>query len=687
VNTAARMQSTGEYMRVQMSPYIHQEYMRVTNNVDGLGFEERKVTAKGKGELTTYLVVPNRDRATTATSDAIERMTQDAMQQSMRAQMTMGTSTRALVADAAETTKAEKVTSMGEENVALSMFSLRFLEAAPVPLARGRSARRIGDVIGGAVGRRSSETPAPETARGDGPTPEVKFEEVSGSDLERRFARFMTRQRLRDVRFGFTMLAIFMFVVGVADITRLETEDGYLLPIIVRLGTSIVALIGLFLTLNRWFRRIISLTGIVIYVLAGAVIPLASTTLKRENMATQSVVGMMLFYALVGNISGVNYIDVVAVNLLTLVTWCAVFWAGQGPHLGNAPPEPVLIFRWSATTPEEVLADAVVAGNVATTPGGSHDKCVFPLANSSWLDYCEAFDSTSFVYFLAFLLVSNVLNLSARRISELYARRKFVLLQRLKQETQKTDEFLYRMLPEAVVAQMKQNIQVADEFDNIFILASDIVGFTKMAAASEPRDVVAILSQLFCSFDIISESMGVYKVMTIGDAYIAVTGMVDEKEGESSTSGGRTPAARKRQAQAVALTNFSLVMLNEIAKVAPPNERCAPLNMRIGLHVGRVVAGVIGTKKLRYDIWGTDVLTAVKMESNGIPGEVCVSDTMRKYLEGSFSFELHKNVELTGFNKDGSKKTIDSHKLVRKSAEQAKREGVGNPRQTSFSSN
>ena len=78
------------------------------------------------------------------------------------------------------------------------------------------------------------------------------------------------------------------------------------------------------------------------------------------------------------------------------------------------------------------------------------------------------------------------------------------------------------------------------------------------------------------------------------------------------------------------------------------------------------VAGVIGTKKLRYDIWGTDVLTAVKMESNGIPGEVCVSDTMRKYLEGPFQFEKHKNVELTGFNKDGSKKTIDSYKLTTK---------------------
>ena len=191
------MQSTGEYMRVQMSPNIHQEYMRVTNNVDGLGFEERKVTAKGKGELTTYLVVPNRDRATTATSDAIERMTQDAMQQSMRAQMTMGTSP-ALVADAAETTKAEKVTSMGEENVA-PRCSPPLPRAAPV---RSRAAARRGGsaTSSAAVGRRSSERRRPRRRRRQ--HPEVKFE-GERLDLERRFARFMTRQRLRDVRFGY----------------------------------------------------------------------------------------------------------------------------------------------------------------------------------------------------------------------------------------------------------------------------------------------------------------------------------------------------------------------------------------------------------------------------------------------------------------------------------------------------
>ena len=73
---------------------------------------------------------------------------------------------------------------------------------------------------------------------------------------------------------------------------------------------------------------------------------------------------------------------------------------------------------------------------------------------------------------------------------------------------------------------------------------------------------------------------------------------------------GGVPVVRRHQEDAIALANFALAMLGEIAKVEVPNDRCAPLNMRIGLHVGRVVAGVIGTKKFRYDIWGKDVMTA-----------------------------------------------------------------------------
>jgi len=237
-----------------------------------------------------------------------------------------------------------------------------------------------------------------------------------------------------------------------------------------------------------------------------------------------------------------------------------------------------------------------------------------------------------------------------------------MLMLRLKVETSKTDDFLYRMLPETVVAQMKQDIQVADEFDNIFILASDICGFTKMAAASQPADVVRVLSKLFSSFDAMSERMGVYKVMTIGDAYIAVTGMIASDKDDDLAA---MSLVRKQQNYATRLMQFAVAMLAEIAKVEVP-EGCAKLNMRIGIHVGRVVAGVIGTKKLRYDIWGLDVLTAVSMESNGIPGEVCVSQAVLKYLEGSeYKFEKHETVELKGTTKAGVPRTIDSHKLLR----------------------
>ena len=88
-----------------------------------------------------------------------------------------------------------------------------------------------------------------------------------------------------------------------------------------------------------------------------------------------------------------------------------------------------------------------------------------------------------------------------------------------------------------------------------------------------------------------------------------------------------------------------------------------------GIHVGHVTAGVIGTKKFRYDIWGKDVMTAVLMESSGVPGEVCCSESMLKYLEGAFKFApnpLHPTVELPHAKaQDGTVSTIDSYQLVR----------------------
>ncbi len=128
------------------------------------------------------------------------------------------------------------------------------------------------------------------------------------------------------------------------------------------------------------------------------------------------------------------------------------------------------------------------------------------------------------------------------------------------------------------------------------------------------------------------------------------------------------PLARRRQQYATTLINFAVSMLNQIARVEAPPGSTEKLNMRIGIHVGRVVAGVIGTKKLRYDIWGADVLTATHMESSGIPGEVCVSEAVRHYLKGShLQFEKHTTVEIKTKGRDNKAQTIDSYKLLRES--------------------
>ena len=86
--------------------------------------------------------------------------------------------------------------------------------------------------------------------------------------------------------------------------------------------------------------------------------------------------------------------------------------------------------------------------------------------------------------------------------------------------------------------------------------------------------------------------------------------------------------------------------------------------MRLGIHVGRVVTGVIGTKKLRYDMWGVDALTATSLESNGIPGEVCVSEQVANYLQGHFEFRKHTTIKLKAKAKDGTTE-VASFQLVR----------------------
>ncbi|KAK3084164.1 hypothetical protein FSP39_009295 [Pinctada imbricata] len=179
----------------------------------------------------------------------------------------------------------------------------------------------------------------------------------------------------------------------------------------------------------------------------------------------------------------------------------------------------------------------------------------------------------------------------------------------LEEEKKKTDSLLYQMLPYKVANQLRDGKPVeAENHEAVTILFSDIVSFTMMASKTEPMGTVNVLNQLFHKFDTLSIRHGVYKVETIGDAYMVVSGVpeVDEEHAQK-------------------LSNMAVDMMEESRTVLNPYTKC-PLQIRIGLHSGPVVTGVVGIKMPRFCLFGDTVNTASRMESSGLPGKIHISD-------------------------------------------------------------
>ncbi|OWF49608.1 Guanylate cyclase soluble subunit beta-2 [Mizuhopecten yessoensis] len=202
----------------------------------------------------------------------------------------------------------------------------------------------------------------------------------------------------------------------------------------------------------------------------------------------------------------------------------------------------------------------------------------------------------------------------------------------LEHEKKKTETLLYQMLPEKVAIELKNGKTVkAEKFASVTILFSDIVTFTNIAAASTPLQIVSMLNNLYQRFDQSTNKHDVYKVETIGDAYMIVSGV---------------PEVNKNHAVEVA--HFSLDMIREASKVhSPVNNN--PIQIRVGIHSGPVVAGVVGVKMPRYCLFGDTVNTASRMESHGVPGRIHVSPTSYKRLEGgTFQFRDRGPIEVKG---------------------------------------
>ncbi len=208
--------------------------------------------------------------------------------------------------------------------------------------------------------------------------------------------------------------------------------------------------------------------------------------------------------------------------------------------------------------------------------------------------------------------------------------RERVYLAQLELEKAKSDRLLRNILPHPVVLRLNEGeTAIADGFAAASILFADIVGFTPAAASMTPARLVSKLDRVFSEFDALALDLGVEKIKTIGDAYMAATGL---------------PEPRGDHVEAIA--HFAIGILDALRKFENDGE--PPLRVRIGVHTGPVVAGVIGRHKFIYDVWGDTVNIASRLESHGLPDRIHVSADVRDALVHRFAFEPRGTINLKG---------------------------------------
>ncbi|MEP6668437.1 MAG: adenylate/guanylate cyclase domain-containing protein [Chthoniobacter sp.] len=225
-------------------------------------------------------------------------------------------------------------------------------------------------------------------------------------------------------------------------------------------------------------------------------------------------------------------------------------------------------------------------------------------------------------------------NLLATRALHLALQDRHACLERANQELaaerETSERLLLNVLPRSIADRLRQTPgTIADSFEEATILFADIVGFTGICAGLAPEPLVAWLNEVFCAIDVLAEEFGLEKIKTIGDAYMVVGGL---------------PHHRPDHAEAVA--NLALA-LHEVMTVhrTPTGE---VLQLRIGIHMGRVVAGVIGKRKFAYDLWGDTVNTASRMQTHGIGGATHVSAAVRERLSASHTFDERGEIPIKG---------------------------------------
>ncbi|XP_054768517.2 adenylate cyclase, germination specific-like [Lytechinus pictus] len=212
-----------------------------------------------------------------------------------------------------------------------------------------------------------------------------------------------------------------------------------------------------------------------------------------------------------------------------------------------------------------------------------------------------------------------------------YAHRLKERTDELKQEKKMTESLLYQLLPRKVANQIRAKQQVcAESFDAVTIFFSDIVGFTRISAHINPIEVVGMLNDLYSCFDGRIDVYDVYKVETIGDAYMVASGC-PERNGDKHVK---------------EIATMSIDLRSAVKQVHVPRSPSIKLQVRIGIHTGPCVAGVVGIKMPRYCLFGDTVNTASRMESNGLPNKIHLSGECYEALSKDTTYVMEKRGEV-----------------------------------------
>jgi adenylate cyclase len=236
------------------------------------------------------------------------------------------------------------------------------------------------------------------------------------------------------------------------------------------------------------------------------------------------------------------------------------------------------------------------------------------------------------VGFTTAMLALNVIGAASVAFTLLatFANQRDAALTGLRAEQAKSEALLMNILPSSIAERLKASSQtIADGFDSASILFADLVDFTPLSQRLTPAEMVGILDQLFSRFDAIVERHGLEKIKTIGDCYMAAAGVPDPH-----------PDHARRAAL------LALDMRDAVATSAVGGR--SGVELRIGINSGPVVAGVIGTKRFLYDLWGDAVNTASRMESQGTPGEIQITRATYDLLKGEFVCRPRGTIQIKG---------------------------------------